>query len=95
VIATPTVHGGPHPNVSYAALLANALRPKAKFAALIGSYGWSEKATIEKLSSSIPNLKVEVLGSVFCKGLPREEDYQLLTELADAIAKKHAELDLK
>lgn len=94
VIATPTVHAGPHPLALYAATLANALRPKAKFAALMGSYGWSEKATIDKLAASIPNLKVEVLGTVFCKGLPREKDYLAITQLADTIAKKHKELNL-
>jgi flavorubredoxin len=44
VIGTPTVHMGPHPMVLYAAHLANALRPKLKFASIIGSYGWASKA---------------------------------------------------
>ena len=39
ILATPTVLGGPHPAVAYAAVLANALRPKTKFATVIGSYG--------------------------------------------------------
>jgi len=94
IIATPTVHASPHPIALYAATLANALRPKARFAALIGSYGWGEKLTIEKLSAAIPNLKVEVLGTLFSKGLPREKDYEALTQLADTIAKKHKELSL-
>jgi len=91
VIATPTLHGGPHPNVAYAAMLANALRPKAKFAALIGSYGWGEKGTIDKLVAAIPNLKVEVLGTVFQKGLPRPETYDVIDQLAVTIAQKHKE----
>ena len=44
VIGTPTVLVGPHPLVAYAAVLANALRPKAKYASVIGSYGWGGKA---------------------------------------------------
>ncbi|MEA1872406.1 MAG: FprA family A-type flavoprotein, partial [Chloroflexota bacterium] len=40
VIGTPTVLVGPHPNVAYAALLANALRPRLQFISIIGSYGW-------------------------------------------------------
>jgi len=40
VIGTPTVLVGPHPNVVYAAFLANALKPKLKFVSIIGSYGW-------------------------------------------------------
>jgi flavorubredoxin len=40
VIGTPIVLVGPHPNVAYAAFLANALRPKLQFISIIGSYGW-------------------------------------------------------
>jgi flavorubredoxin len=88
VIGTPTVHIGPHPLVSYAAGLANALRPKARFASIIGSYGWAGKA-VEQIAAAIPNLKVEVLQPVMCKGLPREADLAAVTKLADAIAEKH------
>ena len=88
VIGTPTVHMGPHPSVFAATHLANALRPKLKYAAIIGSYGWGTKA-VEQLSGLIPNLKVDVLGTVICKGLPRAEDEAALDELAEAIAAKH------
>ncbi len=90
VIGAPTVLAGPHPAAAYAALLANALRPKAKFASIIGSYGWGGK-TVEVLASLIPNLKVEVLDPVLCKGQPRESDYKALENLADKIAQKHKE----
>ena len=43
VIGTPTVLTGPHPAAAYAAFLANALKPKVKFASIIGSYGWGTK----------------------------------------------------
>ena len=90
VIGTPTLHLGPHPLVFYAAHLANALRPKLKFASIIGSYGWSSKA-IEQIAGLIPNLKVEILSPVLCKGLPKESDFAALDELAAAIAAKHKE----
>lgn len=93
VIGTPTVHVGPHPLVFYAAHLANALRPKLKFASIIGSYGWSSKA-IEQIAGLIPNLKVEILSPVLCKGFPRESDFDALDELAAAIAGKHKEHNL-
>jgi flavorubredoxin len=93
IIGTPTVHGGPHPLVFYAAHLANALRPKLKFASIIGSYGWSSKA-IEQIAGLIPNLKVEILSPVLCKGFPRESDFDALDELAAAIAGKHKEHNL-
>lgn len=94
VIGTPTVHLGPHPAVNYAASLANALKPKAKFASIIGSYGWSSRA-IESISGLIPNLKVEILSPVLCKGLPRKPDYAALSGLAETIASKHSALNLK
>jgi flavorubredoxin len=90
VIGTPTVLTGPHPNVAHAAFLANALKPKAKFASIIGSYGWGGK-TVEMIAAMIPNLKVEILPPVVIKGFPREADFQALDNLADSIAKKHQE----
>jgi flavorubredoxin len=88
VIGTPTILAGPHPNVVYAAFLANALRPKIKFVSIIGSYGWGGKA-VEQLAAMIPNLKVEVIEPVLCKGLPCPEDYQALEKLATTIVQKH------
>lgn len=88
VVATPTVLAGPHPAVAYATFLANALRPKTRYLAIIGSYGWGGK-TVEILSGMIPNLKVEVLGTVLTKGLASEEGFKALDELADKIAEKH------
>jgi len=89
VIGTPTVHVGAHPSVYAATHLVNALRPKLKYAAIIGSYGWGTKA-VEQLSGLIPNLKVEVLGTVLCKGLPREDTLAAIEALADTIRAKHA-----
>lgn len=91
IIGTPTVHAGPHPAVVAAAHLANALRPKLRFAAVVNSYGWSSKA-VERLAELIPNLKVELLPAVICRGYPRANDFQALDALADAIAQKHATL---
>ncbi|TES88107.1 MAG: FprA family A-type flavoprotein [Dehalococcoidia bacterium] len=88
VLGTPTVLVGPHPNVAHAVFLANALRPNIKFVSIIGSYGWGGRA-VEQLSAMIPNLKVEVLEPVICKGLPKESDFKALDNLADAIAVKH------
>ncbi|MFP3867592.1 MAG: FprA family A-type flavoprotein [Desulfobacteraceae bacterium] len=90
VIGTPTVLVGPHPQAVYAAVLANALRPKVKFASIIGSFGWGGKA-VETITGLMPNLKVEILEPVICKGLPKEADYQALDKLAVTIAAKHQE----
>jgi flavorubredoxin len=94
VIGTPTVLVGPHPAVVYAAVLANALKPKAKFASVIGSFGWGGKA-VETIASLIPNLKVEIIPPVLCKGQPRDTDFQALEKLAETIAQKHKESGFK
>jgi flavorubredoxin len=94
VVGTPTVHFGPHPNVYYAAYLTNALRPKLKFASIIGSYGWVTKVT-EQISNVISDLKVELLDPVICKGKPRESDFLALEKLAKLIQEKHKEHNFK
>jgi flavorubredoxin len=93
VIASPTVLVGPHPSAVYAAFLANALRPKAKFVSAIGSFGWGGKM-IEQIKGLLPNLKAEMLEPVLVKGHPRKEDFGSLDRLADDILSKHRGLDL-
>ena len=88
VVATPTVHIGPHPMALYAAQLANMLRPKAKYAAVLATYAWSSKA-IEQIAGAISNLKVDVLGTLLQKGMPDEGTYTEIDALAEAIAEAH------
>jgi len=94
VMGTPTVLTGAHPNIVYAAYLANALRPKVKFVSIIGSYGWGGKM-VQQLAGMISNLKVEILEPVIVKGFPRKEDFEALDRLAASIAEKHNLLDLQ
>jgi flavorubredoxin/rubredoxin len=84
VFGSPMVLAGPHPKVAYAALLANVLKPKAKFFSVIGSFGWGGRLT-ETFQALLPNLKVELLPPVLAKGLPREKDYTAIEALADSI----------
>ncbi|RLF42254.1 MAG: FprA family A-type flavoprotein [Thermoplasmata archaeon] len=91
IIATPTVLGNAHPLAVYAAYLANALRPKTRYASIIGSYGWSGR-TIEQIKNTIKNLKVELLEPVLVKGYPREDDFKLLDKLADNIKSEHSKI---
>ena len=88
VLGTPTVLAGPHPQVAYAAILANALRPRLMFASIVGSFGWGGRA-VEQLVALVPNLKVELLAPVLIKGLPSEEDLQAIDTLAALIVEKH------
>jgi flavorubredoxin len=89
-VGTPTILAGPHPLAAYAAFLANAPRPRVKFASIAGSYGWGGK-TVEALAGMIPNLKVNVLAPVLCKGLPQADTLKALEYLAATIAGKHRE----
>ena len=93
VLGTCTVLAGPHPNAAHVAFLANALRPKTRFATIIGSYGWGGK-TVKAIQETIPLLKVEVIEPVLAKGLPTDEDYKALDQLADEILRRHRELGI-
>jgi flavorubredoxin len=93
VIASPTMLVGPHPSAFYAVYLTNILRPKLKFASVIGSFGWGSKM-LEQIQGSLTNLNAERLEPVIIKGHPKEEDYKALDWLADQIHQKHKELNL-
>ena len=88
IIGTPTVLGGLHPNILYAAHLISALRPKIMFASIIGSYGWGTTVT-QQISQIFSRLKVEFLEPVLVKGYPREETFKALDKLADEILRRH------
>jgi flavorubredoxin len=91
VVGSPTVFTGPHPVMAYGAYLINALRPKTKFATVIGSYGWGSKM-LEDLKSMLSNLKVELLEPVIVKGHPKNDDFKALDRLAENILEKHKAL---
>ena len=93
VIATPTVLSGPHPKVAYAAFLTNALKPKARVATVIGSYGWGGKA-VSDIVAMIHNLKAELLDPVYVNGYPDESAIADLGKLADQILEKHREFGI-
>jgi len=93
ILAGPQVLAGAHPALANAAFLANALRPKTKFATVIGSYGWGGKM-VENIAAMLGNLKIELYEPVMIKGLPRDEDYQLLEKLADSIVEKHKSIGI-
>jgi len=90
VVASPTVLVGPHPSAVYATYLVNALRPKLKFASIIGSYGWGGRM-VEHITGGLTSLKIVLIEPVVAKGHPKEEDFKALDRLADEIAGKHRE----
>ena len=93
VIGSPTVLTGAHPSVVYAAYLANALRPKLRFASLIGSYGWGGRMA-EIITGMLKNLKVEIITPVIIKGYPQKDDLQALDNLANEILEKHKKVGI-
>jgi flavorubredoxin len=93
VIGTPAVLTGPHPKTIEAAYLAGALRPKAKFVSIIGSFGWGQRI-VDVLGGLIAPLKAEVLTPVLAKGDPKAADMKAIDALADAILAKHREAGL-
>jgi flavorubredoxin len=88
IFATPTVLVGPHPNIVFAAYLTSALRPKLRYAGVIGSYGWGSKAA-EQTKALCAALKVEWFEPVMARGLAKPETYEALDALADRIAVRH------
>ncbi len=93
VFATPFVLAGAHPSIASLAYLANALRPKIKFASVIASYGWGGKA-VDHIIGMLPNLKVDLIDPVLVKGEPKETDFKALDELAEQIYQKHKSIGI-
>lgn len=94
LVGTPIMLGGPHPLVGYALNLAELLKPKARFAAFLVSYGWGAGA-VERLPRLIEGLKVEALPGVVARGMPRQTELEAVDKLADQIAEKHKAAGLK
>jgi len=93
VFASPFILAGVHPKIISTAYLANALRPKTKFAGIIGSFGWGGKG-IEHIKSNLANLNVELFEPVYIKGTPKPKDFEQIATLAKKIADKHREIGI-
>ena len=88
VIGVSMVLASPHPAAANVAYIANLLKPKAKFASFIGSYGWGGDL-FGKLGGMLSNLKAEALEPVLVKGKPKAEDYKALDTLINSIFEVH------
>jgi flavorubredoxin len=91
VLASPTFLTGLHPAAAYAAFLVNALRPKTKYLAFVGSFGWAGRI-VDQVKQMLANVKAELFEPLLIKGLPKDEDFKKLDELAEKISNKHKEL---
>lgn len=88
VMGASMVLSGPHPAAVYATYLINVLKPKFKFFAIIGSYGWGGNLT-QVLEGLLTCVRPEKLENVIIKGRPTEEDFAKLDVLAEQIIEKH------
>lgn len=85
VLAAPTVLNGMHPLGLHAANIVRILRPPARYAALLSSYGWGGGAVKQALDVLAP-LKIEALGAVDVNGHPTAEDLKQVEQLARKMA---------
>ena len=88
VIGTPTVISNPHPSAMYATHLTRVLRPKVRYATVVGSYGWGGK-TVQVITELLSGSSIKFLDPVILKGNPAYEGYAALDVLAETIAQKH------
>lgn len=93
VVGSPTVLGGPHPKVSYAVTLANALNPRTKYASIIGSCGWGGNM-VDQITGSLDKVNPEIIDPVLSKGKGGEENFAEIERLAEEIGEKLAELSV-
>ena len=94
VLGTSMVLAGPHPAAVNIAYLASVLRPKAKFAALVGSYGWGGKL-FDLIAQLLAPLKLDIVAEPLqVKGKPNSQDFVKLDEIVNAIAEKHKSVGL-
>jgi flavorubredoxin len=87
VLGSPTVLNGLHPQALYAASLVKVLRPPAKYAAVLSSFGWSGGAVKQALEILGPT-KIEAVGAVDVNGRPTADDLKKVEELAKNLAAK-------
>jgi flavorubredoxin len=87
VLGSPTVLNGLHPQALYAASLVRVLRPPAKYAAVLSSFGWSGGAVKQALEILGPT-KIEAVGAVDVNGRPTADDLKKVEELAKNLAAK-------
>lgn len=88
VLGCSMVLASPHPAAANVAYLANLLNPKAKYATVIGSYGWGGDL-INKITGMLSNLKLEIIEPILVKGKAKDDTFKLLDTMAQTIIEKH------
>lgn len=92
-MGTSMVLAGPHPMAVNVAYLAAVLRPKAKFATLLGSYGWGGKL-FDVIADMLAPLKLDLVEPLQIKGKPTADDFKKLDVMAESIYEKHKSIGI-
>jgi len=87
ILGAPTVLAGAHPLAVYAAYLVKALKPPAKFAAVLSSYGWGGGA-VKHVQEVLGQTKMEIVGAIEINGPPTEEVIGKIVDLGKTLAQK-------
>lgn len=93
ILGSSMVLASPHPMAANVAYLANLLRPKAKIASFVGSYGWGGNL-FGKLSEMLSGLKLDVIEPLLVKGKPKKDDFKKLDEMVEIIYTKFSSYHL-
>jgi len=87
ILGTPTVLNGAHPLAVYATYLVKALKPPAKYAAVLSSYGWGGGA-IKHVQETLGPTKMEIVGALEINGPPTESDIDKIVDIGKTLAIK-------
>ena len=93
VMGTSMVVAGPHPASVNVAYIASILKPKAKFASFVGSYGWGGKL-FDILADILGKLRLDVIEPVQIVGRLKQDDFAKLDDMVKTIVEKHKSLGL-
>jgi flavorubredoxin len=93
IFGTPTMLFGPHPQMVNAAYVINILRPKVRFGAIVGSFGWGGN-TVDTLKGMLGKLNLEMFDPVYVRGAPDSSTLRDLEALAGKIVDKHHEIGI-
>ncbi len=87
VLGAPTVLGGAHPLGLQATNLVKVLRPPARFAVILSSYGWGGGA-VRQIQETLGPSKIEIVGAIQVNGPPSDNDIEGIKQLGKTLAKR-------
>ncbi|MBS7633474.1 FprA family A-type flavoprotein [Candidatus Bathyarchaeota archaeon] len=87
ILGAPTVLAGAHPLAVYATYLVKALRPSAKYAVALSSYGWAGGA-IKHIQEALGSTKITILDALEINGPPNEEHISRIVAMGKVLAEK-------